>query len=387
MKKIFTLIAVIALACSSAFAMKAVKLESKGQWAEFGLSDQVPFGFDKYVGYKVTVGEMDGTFQVTLGSVETSMVEVSWSSTPIEQSNFTSYNPVQVGENTFADFAATFEANGCTEGIRSFNIQCCDGEAGSTIEILKVVLITPDGEEVVQDLGVDAWGGGAYVATEIETGDEPGDDPGDEPGDEPEVAVTCIVVAAEPQVENPWDTQFFISWGAENALEAGDVIEYSVDIKADAAANCGGFQFHKAPGEYVDWKGAALDFTTGWTTTTYSGIVAEDGGEIGAYTLASNLSLEGEANVYYFTNISVKINGEEMMVNPDCTGEDLSQYYAKVYPGTEPVVVDPEMVVSGINSIVAAPVQDNRIFNIWGVQVDENYRGIVISNGKKYIQR
>lgn len=34
-----------------------------------------------------------------------------------------------------------------------------------------------------------------------------------------------------------------------------------------------------------------------------------------------------------------------------------------------------------------AAVEDGRIYNLFGMQVDENYKGIVIKNGKKYIQR
>ena len=39
------------------------------------------------------------------------------------------------------------------------------------------------------------------------------------------------------------------------------------------------------------------------------------------------------------------------------------------------------------NVLVDEKAADNRIFNIMGVEVDENYQGLVIRNGKKYIQR
>ena len=35
---------------------------------------------------------------------------------------------------------------------------------------------------------------------------------------------------------------------------------------------------------------------------------------------------------------------------------------------------------------VVAPMFDNKIYNLLGVEVDETYKGIVIKNGKKYIQ-
>ncbi len=44
---------------------------------------------------------------------------------------------------------------------------------------------------------------------------------------------------------------------------------------------------------------------------------------------------------------------------------------------------------SGIEDIIANPETDENapIYNVLGVQVDENYKGIVIKNGKKYIQK
>ncbi len=43
---------------------------------------------------------------------------------------------------------------------------------------------------------------------------------------------------------------------------------------------------------------------------------------------------------------------------------------------------------SGIEDIIANPSDENApIYNIMGIQVDENYKGIVIKNGKKYIQK
>ena len=44
--------------------------------------------------------------------------------------------------------------------------------------------------------------------------------------------------------------------------------------------------------------------------------------------------------------------------------------------------------VSGNTAVdnVVAPMFDNKIYNLLGVEVDENYKGIVIKNGQKYIQ-
>lgn len=42
---------------------------------------------------------------------------------------------------------------------------------------------------------------------------------------------------------------------------------------------------------------------------------------------------------------------------------------------------------SGIDDIIVDTDDNAPIYNILGIQVDENYKGIVIKNGKKYIQR
>ena len=43
---------------------------------------------------------------------------------------------------------------------------------------------------------------------------------------------------------------------------------------------------------------------------------------------------------------------------------------------------------AGIENVaVDAAAQDNRVFNLMGVQVDENYKGLIIKNGKKYVQK
>ena len=43
---------------------------------------------------------------------------------------------------------------------------------------------------------------------------------------------------------------------------------------------------------------------------------------------------------------------------------------------------------AGVGSVaVDEKVRDNRTFNLMGVEVDENYQGLVIRNGKKFIQR
>lgn len=62
-----------------------------------------------------------------------------------------------------------------------------------------------------------------------------------------------------------------------------------------------------------------------------------------------------------------------------CGGSELGLYH---------VVMEGEQASSGIEDIIAVPTDENApIYNVMGVQVDENYKGIVIKNGKKYVQK
>ena len=51
----------------------------------------------------------------------------------------------------------------------------------------------------------------------------------------------------------------------------------------------------------------------------------------------------------------------------------------------EVVINQGEVVNTGVENVVA-PVFNGKAFNLLGVEVDENYKGIVIKNGQKYIQ-
>ena len=43
-------------------------------------------------------------------------------------------------------------------------------------------------------------------------------------------------------------------------------------------------------------------------------------------------------------------------------------------------------ITTGVEDVVIPTINDNKIYNLLGVEVDENYKGIVIKNGQKFIQ-
>lgn len=104
----------------------------------------------------------------------------------------------------------------------------------------------------------------------------------------------------------PWDSQFFITFGENQALNEKDQIRLTMKVKADEAANNVGTQAHQAPGAYKHWACIGnVNFTTEWTDFD-SGWITVDGNMASMYTIAFNLSL-GIHNRYFFDDMRVEV--------------------------------------------------------------------------------
>jgi len=144
----------------------SAKIDYSSQWATVKLSTQLPFTFDDYVAYRVVLddiqGEPDGNgvyFNILCESVETHEQEVSWSSTPIQQSDCIFYDNVRTTSGTFeGELKDRMAAQGCTKGINNFALQYTNTQTMSVI-VKAVYLQTPAGEWVRQsiDPNVDSW--------------------------------------------------------------------------------------------------------------------------------------------------------------------------------------------------------------------------------------
>lgn len=112
-----------------------------------------------------------------------------------------------------------------------------------------------------------------------------------------------------------WDSQFFITFGEDKALKAGDKLKLQMRVKADVAQDGVGTQSHAAPGGYIHWY--CLDnvnFTTEWANFEKEVEVSSDNSwgkaAAGMYTIAFNLS-NGQHNTFYFDDIKVTITKAE----------------------------------------------------------------------------
>ena len=112
-----------------------------------------------------------------------------------------------------------------------------------------------------------------------------------------------------------WDSQFFISFGKDQALKAGDKLKLQMKVKADVAQDGVGTQSHGAPGAYIHWYCLdGVNFTTEWTDFEKEVEVSGDNSwgkaAAGMYTIAFNLG-KGGHNTYYFDDIKVTITKGE----------------------------------------------------------------------------
>ena len=154
-----------------------------------------------------------------------------------------------------------------------------------------------------------------------------------------------------------WDSQFFITWDEAKATAAGDKLQLKMKVKGDKAQTIAS-QLHKAPGAYVHWYGVGdINVTTEWAdfVSAEVDVVSGDPGwgktAEGCWTIAFNLA-KGEENTLYF--------------------DDMVVYVIKPTGITEMYRINPE---SGVR------------YNLSGKRVDDSYKGIVIMNGKKMLQK
>ena len=162
----------------------------------------------------------------------------------------------------------------------------------------------------------------------------------------------CATVYATGAAANEWDAQFFI-YAKDYVFKAGDKFKFSMMIKADKEAEAAA-QAHVAPGSYLHHTiiGGPVKFTTEWAEYKFEGEVpAEaDGMQTIAFNLNQDKTLE---NNYYFDNISWEVEGAP----------------------------------TAIQKVQVVKAENGARYNLAGQKVDAAYKGIVIQNGKKFIQK
>ena len=126
--------------------------------------------------------------------------------------------------------------------------------------------------------------------------------------DEKEQGNHCLKLVAPANPKNPWDAQFFVTFGEQNALHEGDIVNFSMRVRrsADNDNHRVSSEVHAGPGEYIDWH-AFGDFypTEEWRTWEKENMVVTKD-QNGFYSLAFTLCNDNPtASIeYYFDDIS-----------------------------------------------------------------------------------
>jgi hypothetical protein len=182
----------------------------------------------------------------------------------------------------------------------------------------------------------------------------------------------------------PWDNQFFIV--ANRVLDAGEetVVEFDYVATKDAKAST---QTHAAPGAYIHYVAIGdVNFTTEEQHFSYDFTIPAEAAGKDAQSIAFNLAEIKDANDYTIKNfkwyLKSDVEGKTMENLIKATGGTNFAY--KVVGGQITYFEDP----SGISNVT---IKDRKatgaIYNIAGQKVDKSYKGLVIQNGKKFVNK
>ena len=178
----------------------------------------------------------------------------------------------------------------------------------------------------------------------------------------------------------PYDNQFFII--ANRSLSAGEVtvVEFDYVSTVDAKTTT---QCHNGPGEYMHWSCIGdVNFTTEEQHLSYKLTVPSEAD--GMKSIAFNMAEIKGACDYTIKNIVWKLEDRaESLI--DQTGT--KNFYVKEGAGTAPheFGTDPENPGTGINNVVNGNAASGNIYNLNGQRVTNNFKGIVVKNGKKFV--
>ena len=173
----------------------------------------------------------------------------------------------------------------------------------------------------------------------------------------------------------PWDNQFFIV--ANRTLSVGEVTVISFKYKSSIPATSG-TQLHGAPGAYMHWNAiGSFNFNEEWQDFEATLTVPSEAD--GMQSIAFNMAEIRSACDYYIKDIVWKLedNTESLI---DQKGSN--NFYVKEGAGTDPhVFSDPD----GISTVVVNNTVSTATYNLAGQRVSNDYKGIVVKNGRKVV--
>ena len=184
----------------------------------------------------------------------------------------------------------------------------------------------------------------------------------------------------------PWDNQFFII--ANRELETGEATVVEFDYLSSVEATSG-TQCHGDPGAYLHWNCiGSLNFTPAEQHFTKEFTVPSEADKM--KSIAFNMAeIRGACdytvkNVKWYIKDASNAEGKtpENLINATGT----KNFYVKEGAGTAPYEYGTS---TGIENVVDGNnVKSNgALYNIAGQRVNKDYKGIVIQDGKKFINK
>lgn len=174
----------------------------------------------------------------------------------------------------------------------------------------------------------------------------------------------------------PWDNQFFLI--GNRTLAVDEEVYLKFEYMAETPAQVG-TQNSQDKGTYLHYAGIGnLDFTSEWQT--YEGTVtipSQTDGKQNSWTF--NLANMRGANKYHFKNfIFMTADKKESLIDKEGT----ANLWVKEGANTGAYEFG---TPSGISNIVTNNTVSTATYNVAGQRVSNDYKGLVIKNGKKYI--
>ena len=190
-----------------------------------------------------------------------------------------------------------------------------------------------------------------------------------------------VEIGGEGHNGEAWDNQFFIK--ANRALEKGTVtklvFKYKSSVEAKTSTQCHG----ETPGAYMHYAAIGeVTFKEDWDTFEQEFTIPNEAD--GMWNIAFNMAEIKEACDYYIKDVQWYLVDESLEEGK--TYENLisgaANFYKKEGAGTDPYVV------TGIANVVTKNAKSsNATYNLAGQRVSKDFKGIVIKNGQKFMNK
>ena len=176
-----------------------------------------------------------------------------------------------------------------------------------------------------------------------------------------------------------WDNQFFIK--ADRALKKGEatklVFKYKSTVDAKTTTQCHG----EEPGSYMHWAAIGdVNFTTEWQDFEKEFTVPNEAD--GMWCIAFNMAEIKAACDYSIKDVQWYLF--DASLEEGQTYQNLisgaTNFYKKEGAGTTPY--------TGINNVIINTGKtSSAIYNLAGQKVNNNFKGIVVKDGKKFVNK